>query len=534
MRLMSEDQILDERLRKKLIEEFKAGENIRRKTEYKRRYDVYKDKTKDHVINALIAEGLKPETVAQMSNRAGNISIARKIVNKKARAYSGGVTRTSQVEAVTQQVDDLAKLLAFDQRMKKGDRYRELHKNCLLQVVPEIDLYESEGEQRKYKLKFSVLPPWQYDVVEDWYDREKPMVVVISDFTEQNGPALGNGSDRKDNMIADTPSDAGMGERKEYVWWSSRYHFTTDAEGKVIPERSPEGMANPIGMLPFANNAEEQDGQFWAVGGDDLIDGTILVNKLITDMNFIAYLQGYGQIVVTGKNVGSEKFRFGPNNAVVIEWDPESGEPQPNVDIISANPPLDAWMRIIEQYLALLLTTNNLSASNVASNLTAANFPSGIAMLIEQAESTDNVVDKQKAYVEIERTLWEVTRRWHSVFFEAGALCADFAAVGKLPEELDVAVKFNEAKPAVTEAEKLENIKRRKDLGINEQVDLIMLDNPDMTREDAEKKLLAIKAEKVKAVDQAMVGAIKTAENTPAEDPDGDQAEDQNQDQTAS
>ena len=67
----------------------------------------------------------------------------------------------------------------------------------------------------------------------------------------------------------------------------------------------------------------------------------------------------------------------------------------------------------------------------------------------------------------------------------------------KDPDDLEIAVKFSEAKPAVTEAERLENIKRRKDLGINEQVDLIMLDNPDMTREEAEDKLKKILAEKL-------------------------------------
>jgi hypothetical protein len=358
-----------------------------------------------------------------------------------------------------------------------------------------------------------VQAPWQYDVIEDYYDREKPLVVVVSDFLERNSVGMASTSDQagrhpganapavtdlKDDIIADAPSDAGMGERRQFIWWSNSYHFTTDEKGEVLADSSPNGLLNPIGMLPFVNNAEEQDGQFWAVGGDDLIDGSILVNKLVTDMNFISYLQGYGQWVLKGQNVSKEKFKMGPNNAIILEYDPSKDEPEPSVEVITASPPLAEWRQIVEQYVALLLTTNNLSPSNVSGALSANDFPSGIAILIEQSESTDDITDTQKQYVAIERTLWEILRRWLDVYDNAGALCEDFAAIGKLPEELDLSIKFMEAKPAITEAEKLANIKVRKDLGINEQVDLIMLDNPDMTREEAEAKLKAILEEKMK------------------------------------
>lgn len=513
MRLTNQDQILVEDIRKKIIEEISQPENVQRKQEFLKRYEVYKDQTKKYVLKGLKDEGLREETIAQMSNRAGNISICRKIVNKKARAYSGGVQRQTENNDVQNQINELGRLLSFDQRMKKGDRYTELHKNAQLLIVPELE-DDSDVEAKKYRLKFSVLAPWKYDVVEDYYDRECPLVVIISDFSDGATAGLASSSsqagyhsaggvgastgDGKDQIIADTPMDAGLGEKKEYVWWSDAYHFTTDENGTII--RSPEDLKNPIGMMPLVNNAQEQDGQFWAVGGDDLVDGSILVNKQLTDMNYIAYLQGYGQPVITGKNLKNERFRFGPNNAIILEYDPSTEEPQPTVEFASANPPLESWMRMVEQYVALLLTTNNLSPSNVSGQLSAQTFPSGIAIMIEQSESTDNVVDKQRAYVEIERELWEITKRWHNLYFSRNLLCDEFMQVGKLPEQLDISVKFMEVKPPITEAERLANIKARKDLGINEQVDLILLDNPDMTRDEAEQKLKKIIEEKLRSI----------------------------------
>lgn len=530
MRLQDEAQLLDPAFRKLVLDEITQPENVARKGEYLKRYEVYKDMTSKYVIQGLVAEGLLPETIAQMGNRVGNVSLCRKVVNKLARAYSGGVQRMAEPAAAQEAVDDLTRLLSFDQRMKKGDRYRELQRNMMFFVGPEIDTETSSPESPLYKLKLSVLAPWQYDVIEDWQDREIPKVVIISDFTERDGGGTSAATEAqagihttkltavpstnaKDDVIADAPEDAGRGCKREFIWWCKEYHFTTNEKGEILTSKSPEDFLNPINYLPMANNADEQDGQFWAKGGSDLVDGSILVNKLITDMNFISYLQGYGQYVVTGQNVTKERFRFGPNNALVLEYDPSKEEPEPNVTVLSGNPPIDSWMKMIEQYVALVLTTNNLSPSNVSGTLNANTFPSGIAALVEQSEATDDISDKQNEYKDTERRIWEATKRWQNLYMSTSQLVPEFAEVGQLPDDLEISIKFHEAKPAITEAEKLNNLKVRKELGIDEMIDLIRIDNPDMTEEEATKKLERIQAEKLKAVDNAVTQSLQQQPN---------------------
>lgn len=511
MKLYSENDVLKLEFRQKVIKEIQAAENVDRKRDSLKRYEIYKDKIKKYVVEALATEGLKPSTIAQMSNRAANIAICRKVINKLARTYSGGVSRETSGNSQGQkaQVDDLARLLCFDEKMRKGDRYRELQKNMLFQIVPEGVGDPESGEPMLYKLSMRTLLPWHYDVIEDSRDREIARCVILSDqlkgnrsesYATENAAGIhsnrplalvdGNG---QDEIIADTPVDAG--NARVFVWWTSNYHFSTDEAGRILPSGDNPDHVNPIGMLPFVNNAEDQDGQFWAQGGDDLIDGTVLVNKLITDMNFIAYNQGWGQMVISGKNL-KNKFEIGPNNAIILEHEAE--DPEPKVYNVSASPPLDQWMHMIEQYVALLLTTNNLSPANVSMKLDANNFPSGIGLLIEMSEATDDVSDKQKAYKDIERDIWEIVKRWQNLLLDAGELTPEFAEIGAMPADLEVNIKFNDLKPVITEKEKLETLKMRKDLGINEMVDLIMIDNPGLTREEAEKKLLKIMEEKLK------------------------------------
>jgi len=499
MKLFDEESLLNIEYRKKVIEEIEGSENQRRKREHLKRYEIYKDKTKAYVIESLISEGLKEDTVCQMSNRAANISICKKIVNKIARTYAGGVTR--QVEDskdLTAKIDAIEELLDIDEKLKKSDRYRELHKNCLILCVPE----KIEGKDQ-LKLKIRVLAPWQYDVIEDGNDREMMRAVIFSDYIN------GSASDRNyiDEEIADSPRDENADKPKEYIWWSDKYHFTTDGGGEILPGKSEDDNLNPIERIPAVNNAEEQDGFFWAIGGDDLVDGSILVNKIISDMLFIAYYQGFGQVVATGKDL-PKQMNFGPNNAICLNYDEKRGDPKPSVDILSSNPPLDSWMKSVELYVALLLSTNNLSPANVSIKLDTTNFPSGIAMIIEMSEAIDDIEEKQKDYKAIERQLWDIIRRWHNIYFQTGTYDADFKAVGMLPDDMEISIKFNEIKPVVTEKDKLENLKARKDLGINKMAELVMIDNPDLSMEQAEEKLKEILAEKLENLNRSFVQAI--------------------------
>ena len=143
-KLMHEDQLLDERWRAGVIEEILGSENVNRKRELRKRYEIYKDQVKKYVKKNLEDSGLKPQTIQEMMARASNVSVCKKIVNKLARAYLGGVSRNTDDETSDLQVSAYASLLNWDQGQKKSDRYRELYKNCAIQIIPERDSVESD------------------------------------------------------------------------------------------------------------------------------------------------------------------------------------------------------------------------------------------------------------------------------------------------------------------------------------------------------------------------------------------------------
>lgn len=510
-KLIKEEEILDQGFRKKIIEEIKGPENIARKADALKRHDCYKDQTKKWVLEALRRE-FEEQTVEEMSGRVSNISIARKIVDKLAQTYVHGVDRLVEDELSQEAIDKLERELDLNTKMKKADRGLELHKNEMVQIVPKYNSRQSDiALSPKYDIVVRPMAPYEYDVIEDFDNRTMPRVVILTDFVERKqiessqfttnyanldgGALIASSSaygDSQEQIISDSPEDAGQ-QCQTYIWWSDKYHFTTDDKGQIISKMSPEDGLNPIQIMPFINLAEDQAGHFWARGGEDLIDASILINKLITDMLGIASAQGWGQIVMVGNNLPSI-IKTGPHRAVLLNRQP--GEDAPTFDFKSADPPIDSWMRMIEQYIALMLSTNNLSPSTVAGKLDVISAPSGIAILIEKAESTVDLKDREQLYQDKEPEMWEIIRRWQNLYFESGSLTQRFMDIGPF-EDSNVRLKFMNNMPVITEEQRLNEIKLRKELGLNTMIELLMIDNPDLSLEEAEEKLKKIMAEKL-------------------------------------
>lgn len=521
--LKSENEILNKEVRSRIIAEIEDHENVQRKKEQFKRYEVYKDKTNIYVEDLLLKQ-FDGETVEEMRYAISNISIGRKIIDKLSRVYSNGLERILPKKKDQKNIEQLEKHLHFNTKMKKSNRYLKLHKNILAGVKP-IPVIE-DGET-KYDLKMVVIPPFLFDAIEDFNDKEKPMVIIFSSFSSQqsllhsispaqegrtfNTPGINNQTrgDGQDQIIADTPFDSPE-QKKEYIWWSNNYHFTTDMKGNVID--APDGNLNPIGMLPYVGLAEDQDGHFWSMGGSDLIDGSILINSLITNTNHIGITQGYGQAFMTGKNL-PKKVKVGPNHIVQLEQ--KEGEPNPAFGFANSNPPLADLMQMTRMYTALLLSTNNLSTSGIKVDIQSGqDFPSGIAAIIDKSESVEDVQDQQKIYHDSEPMIWQIIAKWLKIYNDRNLLIKKLAALIFSPDIIaELQLRFNDIRPIITEAEKLDNLAKRKDLGINTMIDLMKIDNPEITDKEAEEKLLVIVKEKLERMQSTIIKGKEDEDN---------------------
>lgn len=525
MRFTSEEDILNEEFRKQVIDEIvKSEENRERKFQAVRRDEIYQDQSKKWVMHAVEKEGYKKETVEQIRNRATNISFAKKVVNKKARAYSGGVQRKTDVESDNESITKIEALLNVNTVMRKWDRKLELHRNALLKIVPVCNQRETKKSadgRHIYELVLRVLTPWQYDVIEDPHNKERAAVIIESEFAERgdiesdqdgaqgirNKANLGQSNDGKNQAIADSPEDD-QAELKcrRFIWWSDSYHFTTDYQGKVVDFASPD-LANPIEMLPYVNAAKDQDGYFWAKGADDLVDASISLNKALTDIKFIEWLQGWGQLVIAGKDIPND-IVGGPDKAMIFPQQP--GETT-QVFYATSNPPIEAMLETVRAELAMFLSTNGLSTRHVAAKLDSASAtPSALALMVEDADVITDIKDSRELFTDLELEYWTILNAWWVLYSKLKALVPWQQEVPPL-KSTKMTTKFHESKAPTTEKEKVETLKARKEAGLITHAQMLREDNPDLSEADAKKLAQEIKDEKAAAAPQLTPGNTEGA-----------------------
>ena len=517
MRIEKESDLLNEAKRKSIIDAIESTENKARKQQAYKAYQCYKDNTKEYVyrqLNALFTD----ETVKRMQYAITNIAFVRKIVDKLARVYKYGVDReVLDDQKTTEAIHVATKQSDVDACFKKTNRIMKLSKNCLQYIIPKKNNFKND---EIYDIKCIVLPPYLYDVVEQYDDRTKPGCIILSDYSpesetlsistnpglriqslDKDGNAQINYADGIDSPVADVRDSKNYSEEKKkyYVFWSDSYHFMTDEKGIIINKDPdvPEDIGNPIGKMPFVNYAEDQDNSFWAQGGTDLIDGGVSLNTMLTNINHIAITQGYGQLVISGQDL-PQTILTGPDRVILLPHDGEGAAP--SVDYKSANPPLNELQGLISSYVALLLTTNNLSTTGVRTQLDGAQaFASGLAMMIDRAESMEDVEDQRQIFIDNEPKFWEIYSLWHKEFKEK--LSPELKKITFADSFLDkFSIKYGEPKVIQTDKDRLDVLKQKLELGLLSKLDALKTEYPNMKDSELQAKLEEIIQEKIKAI----------------------------------
>lgn len=527
--ILKEEQILSEAFRLQVIKAIKSPANQSRKKNGEKRQAIFKNKTPEYVRLKLEEQGFKKSTIKQMMARCSNIGILKKIVKKKARAYVSGVDRTlpgtdgAQAKAATESIQGLSDYLGATQVFQKGDEFRELFLNALIYLYPIAvgEKMEADGLKKIWGMTTRVLGAHEFDAIPDAQNPERAAAIVLSDY--QTGLEYLNQDSGVDGYRPNASMDGTAGtnavtenaaSKERYVWWSGKYHLTCDGNGRLVvePGMARGDQANLIKQLPFVGLYKDQDGHFWACGGDDVMDADVLINLLITDAAGILSAQGWGQPVLIRKKKAdsTQEVEIGPHNVIDMEMGDDGA--QPSFSFESTDPHTDAWLKLVEMYLALVLTTNNLSPRNISGKLDASTVASGIAKMIDESESTEDISLAQAYYQKREREFWVIAQKWLEVLKPTGRLAPELEKVQPF-NGAEVNTKFRQIGVVLSETERADLVKLKKENGVTRFTKLIQMENPGMSDEDAEKELQAIIKQRLEilAADPTLLAAESSA-----------------------
>lgn len=558
-KINSEEELLDIKVRKKFIEYINSPQEMDRKEKAYVKYMLLKDQVAELVFEKL-SNLYTEHTLRKIKYAISSISINKKIIDKLARVYSKGAKRSIvDNKEQTDKLENLAKELDFNTEIKKINKYLRQQKNVAAYIMPIIDV-EKDGSESGY-VKLVPLHPFQYSVAAKKNNPNKACAFVLSPyekgdnkvrFSLQDPPPHGNKIGEryavsetrgtKDFSVNQSYSPPGSGKKQEdenvedqyvdnktYTFWSDSYHFKTDSQGKILGDNDlpiegaieEDVIKNQIKENTIVDFNSDQDIDYWSCGGDDLVRTSILVNCMLTNLNHISTVQGYGKFFMTGKNL-PESIPTAPDLAIKMEHDED--DPKPTIGYANPTPNLQQFRENIIMQISLLLSTNNLSTSNIKVDLNSSSFPSGVSKLIDMAESIEDVEDQRQIFLDNEPLIWRKINKWLQYFNEENILSENYKELVLEESSLDdFFLEFPQAAPPQTEEEMLRNIKTRKQLGINTAVELIQKDRG-VDIEQAEQILESILQEKAEAMNNALVNSINSnQENENDEENDDDE-----------
>lgn len=499
MKVKAEAEILNQATRAAIIEDIINGTEAKsRKAEHLRRSESYRDRTKEHVLRLLRIE-MGTETAAEMQHRTPNLGIVKKVVGKKARVYKDRPVRKAEDEASQELLDEAVELIGLDSLMKQVNALVELHLNIFVMLLP----FQGR-EDGLWRVAASILDPTRFDVVEDENEPTRPMAVITSYYRNQDGFLQDyRAGDSTESPISESSASKGKELDQFFVWWSDNYHFTTDEGGSIVS--SPEGQLNPFGCIPGVSFAKGQNGQFWAEGGEALVDNAILFGLLMADMNYSAKYQSIGIGYVKGKGPLTS-VNVGPSRFIKMAY--EEGDPVPEIGFATPSPALDANMSMLEQFLSMMLTSEGLEPGSITGKLDAGGAAtSGVQEIIMRSEPTSQIEDEQQLYKDAEPKLVQVLAKVLGAY-KPDMLEEKLREVSSLTPDFDYDLSFQTPAPLMTEKERLELFKLKQDTGFYSDDELMEYLFPDMDAETRAAKLTDIKARR-----EAMAAALKPVKN---------------------
>ena len=388
------------------------------------------------------------------SYNVADYNIHKKITDKKSKSYIKPPIRSLQKKEETDLYNGILEAYNFNDVMKLVDTYKNRHKYCGLGIVREREVFQDGTYNDKYN--FWALAPYEFNVHRD----------ANGDIYAWSIPT---GKDR---------------EFDYWTLWSQETHIkikTKDYKSfSVVPiDGNPENI-NPYGIIPFIFIPMDCSGAY--PYHSSLPRQTVELNT-----NLSVYLTSgnmqIGQLVIKHpKNQKIDWIVSGLMTAMRLEQEINPDMPKTEADYISPSPNLEGHKESILTYMMMILDEHGMNSNQVTKS--GEKFTSGFDRLIANADVQDIIEDNQDVYTRVENGTYKIIRAMND-------------RDGNFTFKSDkLSVKFARPKILTSDSEKLDNLKKKKDLGLWEEWELIIEADPNLTEEEARAKSEKLKLSK--------------------------------------
>jgi len=429
-------------------------------------YRIHEGALLDYVLEK-IKEQVNEKAFKQIAQRPVPINVLKRLVDKLSKIYVRGPKRS--IESLEESSDEnmllskWEKALSINTKLALANRYFNLQKGTF------IEPYLDRGKPKLRALPFDRFSVYSNDPVEPL--RVTHLVKTMGEHVFING------------------------ERRLYFYvYSDDEFLICDAKGAVIPElmakHGSDGI-NEYGRIPGVYVHRSSTDLIPEIDTDTL-SMTLLFPILLSDLSFAVMYQSFS--IVYGIDIDMSNLFMSPNAVWDIKSDKDNEGKTPQVGTIKPTVDIDAVVRFVITLLSTWMQTRNIRPGAGIGNVTTENFASGIAKAIDEMDTSEDRMEQIPFFVDAETELWELLINHMMPVWENDE---DFRKqdLQVIPFGNKVAIQFPEQQAILDESTKLDNMKKKKDMGIVTKRDLVKEYNPTFSSEQIEQKVKDLKEE---------------------------------------
>lgn len=437
----------------------------------KKLLDIWEGQLQKYIEESLMVE-LTPRAYARAKERIAPINILNKMVDKLSTVYIEAPSRECKEENEI----DKELLEYYEHKLDLNNSLRLSNEMLNLHKYFALEPYLSESGTPSLR----VIPADKFLV---WSDNPlDPTKMTV--FIKFMGTKLIS-SERTTDSLGNTTENAEDAVREVAMFhlYSDQEFIECDSEGGIH-----NYQPNPYGKIPFVYGSNSQL-RLLPMPDADSFSMTTLVPKLLTDINYATQFQSHS--IVYGIDIDPQNLEGNPDAFWVIN-SAEGENKNPQIGTIKPEVDTDKVISMIQSEMAMWIDSKGLKVGNIGS-LTIDNAASGVAKMIDEADTT-NIRKKQvNTFKKVEADLWSLLKTMHNTWVVTNQLKD---VTRGFSDEFKVAVTHADQRVVVDTTKELADIKTMIELGLITKYQALTKLHPEASQEEIELMISEINAER--------------------------------------
>ena len=435
-------------------------------------------------VEQSLEKSMSSESFEIARNNIVVINTLKKIIEKLSKVYSEPVSRETENSTDQELLEYYEESINLDRVMLKVNEFFNLNKQCA------IEPYVVNGQPR-----LRVLTADEFTVYSD--SGTDPNIPTV--FIKFGGYANKYESPENDTRVVSI-----------YYLYSVDQIIIIDSDGQVrLDLMIREGLdgTNPVGVIPFIYIYDDSR-KLIPTPDSDLWPMAIDTSVALTNLNYANLFMSHS--LIYGIDLDTEslsKLKAAPNKFLNLKSDPSRRQSGGAGSVGAITPQINIpdTLQSIQEKIGLWLSSKGLTPQGSTGTITAQNYTSGIAKLIDEADAISLYKEQITFFRHVEQSLWHLISRVHNYWTEVGGL----EETRNFSDSFRPTIKFQIAEPTYSEDVLIDILIKELDSGLITRTDAIRRLNPEFSRREIEDYLREVRRE---MMDNQLDGAMSFME----------------------